>query len=795
MKLATETKEVTRSKEFETVQYGMDQSNMVIWFQALRTNLYSNTHGSIIRELVSNVIDSHTEAGKPDAMGEVEWIPSSKLLGVDCQLIVRDFGVGLSPERMRTIFGNYFSSTKRDSNSQIGGFGLGSKSPFAYTDSFSVQTVYDGTKYRYLCYIDETMLGAISLLTDEETEEENCTEIIIPIKNEQKDFQLFQTAVSAQLGYFSTIRYKGFKQPNDTIRFQDSYCILKEEPPIEDLHIVLGNVAYTIDHKALGFTDQEWGQGGYENCGLGLKFEIGELQPTMSRESLFWNEKTKTKVMARLAKARHAIRERIEAELGAETDYGRWYGYASEDESKSFPNQWLFASIKDDTKFTLSSKKKLTIRPKFTDWFAGHNVRVVRPSTRIKAGGQEAAYESQTPTGEDLQTMPYYQLTRNLNAATCLWLFRTYPDGFIVVSELAPPDPTEASLMPYYEATKAWKVTLDDFDAIEVPEDAAETYTDERYLQYRELLKQRKLEGKFTAKILRANYNYDPNLEDCFLYNMYENKFENMKDHTVIYGFIDDHKALAAVAGILSFSSEHWDRFDSRHGEHSRPITLLKIGQQYEKQFFALPHSYYVGDVLKMETPINEIFGSIATAISIRPYILNYFTLSAFGNINAEMTTKYKALQKFVEDYTQVRSFSKGQNQAKEKVMRLCTVIRNQEFENDWITIQEYFNGVDMLKSVNFAIDSLEHWDTRNNKVDGFFSRYIKNWVAQSEPWIIEYLLAKGKTVDGHIPTMQLAEATMAPSAESLRVSEAYNTLYLPEIPQELIVNELVEQN
>src|SRR5688572_11598686 len=132
MKLQTEIKEVTKSQEFETVNYGVSIENLPLLFQMLRTNLYSDIHGSIIREVVSNVVDSHTEAGKKQAVGEVEWIDENRLLGVDNQLIIRDFGVGLSPERMRTIYGNYLSSTKRDDNDSIGGFGLGSKVPFAY---------------------------------------------------------------------------------------------------------------------------------------------------------------------------------------------------------------------------------------------------------------------------------------------------------------------------------------------------------------------------------------------------------------------------------------------------------------------------------------------------------------------------------------------------------------------------------------------------------------------------------------------------------------------------------------
>lgn len=116
--------DVKKSHEFKTVNYGVSTDNLPLLFQMLRTNLYSDIHGSIIREICSNVIDSHTEAGKPDAIGEVEWIDQNRLLGIDAQLIIRDFGVGLSPERMTTIYGNYLSSTKRDSNDAIGGFGL-----------------------------------------------------------------------------------------------------------------------------------------------------------------------------------------------------------------------------------------------------------------------------------------------------------------------------------------------------------------------------------------------------------------------------------------------------------------------------------------------------------------------------------------------------------------------------------------------------------------------------------------------------------------------------------------------
>jgi len=37
----------------------------------------------------------------PNEIGEIEWIDENILKGINNQLVIRDFGVGLSPERVR----------------------------------------------------------------------------------------------------------------------------------------------------------------------------------------------------------------------------------------------------------------------------------------------------------------------------------------------------------------------------------------------------------------------------------------------------------------------------------------------------------------------------------------------------------------------------------------------------------------------------------------------------------------------------------------------------------------------
>ena len=100
-------------------------------FRTLSDSLYQNKIGSIVREICCNAVDGHIANGNvapfsvhlPDAFEP--WFS------------VRDYGIGLSPNAIETVFTKYFESTKDQSNEMIGSFGLGAKSPFSYSDNFT----------------------------------------------------------------------------------------------------------------------------------------------------------------------------------------------------------------------------------------------------------------------------------------------------------------------------------------------------------------------------------------------------------------------------------------------------------------------------------------------------------------------------------------------------------------------------------------------------------------------------------------------------------------------------------
>lgn len=110
-------------------------------FQILSSGLYANKIRAIIRELSCNAIDSHVAAGKLDTPFEIH-LPNS----LDPYFSIRDFGTGLNRDQVNNIYTTYFESTKTNSNDYIGALGLGSKSPFSYTNNFTVTAIKDGKK-------------------------------------------------------------------------------------------------------------------------------------------------------------------------------------------------------------------------------------------------------------------------------------------------------------------------------------------------------------------------------------------------------------------------------------------------------------------------------------------------------------------------------------------------------------------------------------------------------------------------------------------------------------------------
>lgn len=123
----------------ESVQMGV--SNSATLMHVLSTALYTHPMLASVREIICNGWDGHIIAGTTATPLQIT---------IDEQFIrVRDFGPGIPHEKIGEIYGTYGNSTKRHDGQQTGGFGLGSKAPFAYTDNFEVINHHGGQKIIY----------------------------------------------------------------------------------------------------------------------------------------------------------------------------------------------------------------------------------------------------------------------------------------------------------------------------------------------------------------------------------------------------------------------------------------------------------------------------------------------------------------------------------------------------------------------------------------------------------------------------------------------------------------------
>lgn len=111
------------------------------FFTVLSNTLYSNKPLAVVREVLCNAWDSHIASG-------VQHIPVNITVDADA-MTIRDYGAGIHPDLMHQIYCVYGASTKENDGLQTGGFGLGSKAPFAYSDHFTVTTHHKGLKTVY----------------------------------------------------------------------------------------------------------------------------------------------------------------------------------------------------------------------------------------------------------------------------------------------------------------------------------------------------------------------------------------------------------------------------------------------------------------------------------------------------------------------------------------------------------------------------------------------------------------------------------------------------------------------
>ena len=296
MKLDVAVNEVTLSNVGATGEFRIKQSAHA--FQILSSSLYSNKIKAIIRELSTNAIDSHVGAGKADVPFEVH-LPTM----LEPWFAVRDFGMGLDNNQVIDIYTTYFESTKTDSNDFVGALGLGSKSPFSYTENFTVTAIKHGIKRIYSAFINESRVPSIVEMGEELTDEENGVEVKFSV-TDRYDYRSF---VNEAHKVFCWFEHKPTVTGDNTFEHRD--VKYKEQNIIPGVHVrkdsyneciaVMGNIAYPLDN--IPEVEKHFGiLAPLLKCGLVLNFAIGDLDFAASREQLSYIPLTINNIRSKL---------------------------------------------------------------------------------------------------------------------------------------------------------------------------------------------------------------------------------------------------------------------------------------------------------------------------------------------------------------------------------------------------------------------------------------------------------------------------------------------------------------
>lgn len=212
MKLERHSNSLATNVEGQSRSFGIGNASKII--SILRNKLYEHKARSLVQEYVSNARDSHRQASRGN---DFEITVPTKLNPV---FKVKDFGVGLSPDDMTNVFCMYGSSTKEHTNDLTGGLGLGSKSAWAYTDSFSVVSTTNGIRRTYIAHTGLDNNGRLDLISEDNTGEPTGVEIQVAVKPD--DVREFRDAVWRAI-YFWDVRptVKGdFDYPTQTIGYK-----------------------------------------------------------------------------------------------------------------------------------------------------------------------------------------------------------------------------------------------------------------------------------------------------------------------------------------------------------------------------------------------------------------------------------------------------------------------------------------------------------------------------------------------------------------------------------------------
>jgi hypothetical protein len=719
---------------------------------------YKNPRAALIREYTSNAWDSQHEAGKDDipvvvtiAEDEAGWYIS-----------IKDEGIGMSHEFFSKFFSKLLYSTKEDSNDAIGGFGIGSKTALAYTSSFHVETIKDSELNYYIIYKESSTKPRISRLLTEKTDSPNGVTVKVYLKNEYNEKDKFAEEVTKELCYFNNVILRfsareslAMSYNNSKLIESDTFKLKTDNQYSDEMHLVLGKVAYPIDWKELGLKSFEY------SVPVAIPFEIGELQVNMTRETIIYTDEAKLLIGERVQRAKKDLIDRFNKankpienifEYLAAVKDGNGMGWS--DTILKLPNTYNNISLycfKDLLEFkSLRIAKSLGIENIDAESIS----LFITPLVRIKDG----KILKTPPTIKDLNTSHTKIIVikeKAFNSESKEFL-KYIQDAIVVrmtkyrsfygrpiwrkiemnipnnnTSKLIKIIPTQvgrakralgfkrAIIKQLYEI---WGDNAIDYDTFSIPESWRE---EQKRIIRENRVKIQKAEGIISVKNIKHGTRYDLDLSKL-----------NNYTGIIIYGFQQNKERLLLIReilGALTFNRRYIDRKEmftynrsDRNRRYSEPLyEIFQIAQNNETPFFLLKNKNAI-HVNSFIMSNNRLMSTIYTCYVIQKHVQKLDIVSNLESVNILMG-------KYIRDIYQYKTVSTDNTS-------LNRLLANPDFVSELESnakllnlgdtkimykvkaLDEYFKGVEILRQIEWNTANLplivDLLKTKNKKVN-----------------------------------------------------------------------------
>ncbi|MDE1940743.1 MAG: ATP-binding protein [Patescibacteria group bacterium] len=317
MKLPVENRNVTITGEMKqrdfTVKVGAHIMHVL-------SGLYKNPIDAMVREYLTNMHDAVVALGPEKAKtakaGELH-LPTV----LSPELVFKDYGIGMSLDTVWNVYSQYGNSTKNESNNEVGGFGLGSKTAFCYNSgqAWMIESRYNGEIHHFMAFVNESGVPSLTHVSTEKTTEPNGVTIRIPIK--RADVMNVYLAAARYVPYFplplnvigdhkiAEIKYS-IHAPTWAYRDNVRVDLGSVAAPWatnntsngygrSTMIVVMGNVPYEVDRN-IGLANQKGLTSSILTAPLDLFMPIGSVDIVPSRDSLKYTPKTIAAIEAAL---------------------------------------------------------------------------------------------------------------------------------------------------------------------------------------------------------------------------------------------------------------------------------------------------------------------------------------------------------------------------------------------------------------------------------------------------------------------------------------------------------------